>query len=124
MGDPRFVALAAAVMVALAVAWWARRRDRRGAIRARLDLTGIEGRVVFFSDATCARCDVVRARLEAIGVPFTEIGYDRDPEVHRQVGVTAVPLVVVRDATGAEERRFAGVVPRARLAAVIGRTIE
>ena len=121
MSDPRLVVVVAAIAVAVLVALTAHRRERRRAIRARLDLGGLEGRVIFFSDATCARCDIVRSHLEALAVEFTEIAYDREPEVHRRVGVTGVPLVVVRDAAGTEVRRFAGVMPKARLAVAIGR---
>lgn len=103
------------------VAWWARTAERRRAGRAPLDLQGIDGRVVFFSDATCTRCDIVRVHLESLGAEFVEIAYDRDPETHRRVGVTGVPLLVIRDADGREVRRFAGVMPKARLALALDR---
>ena len=121
MSDPRLLAAAAAIAVALMVAVWAHRGERRRAVRARLDLAGIDARVVFFSDVTCARCDIVRSHLEALDAEFTEIAYDREHEVHRRVGVTGVPLVVIRDATGAEVRRFAGAMTKARLALALGR---
>jgi thioredoxin-like negative regulator of GroEL len=54
-------------------------------------------------------------------VDFTEVAYDQEPEVHQRVGVTGVPLVVIRDAAGVEVRRFAGVMPKARLAVALGR---
>jgi predicted DsbA family dithiol-disulfide isomerase len=121
MSDPRLLAAIGAVAVALVVAFMANRRERRRAIHAPLDLGGVEGRIVFFSDATCTRCDIVRAHLETIGGDFTEIAYDREPEAHRRIGVTGVPLVVIRDERGIEVRRFAGVMPRARLARALGR---
>lgn len=116
----RLVLIAVVVAAATGVASWARRRERRRALRAPLDLTDLDGDILFFSDAVCSRCDVMRARLVALGVEFHEIAYDRDPETHRRVGVTGVPLVVVRDATGVEVRRFAGVPGRARLALALG----
>lgn len=121
MTDPRFLAAIGALAIAVAVAFAAHRRERRRAIRARLDLDGVDGRVIFFSDVTCTRCDIVRSHLEALDAEFTEIAYDREPEVHRRVGVTGVPLVVIRDSAGAEVRRFAGVMPKARLAFALGR---
>lgn len=116
----RLVVMGVAVGAAVGVASWARRRERRRALRAPLDLTGLDGEVLFFSDAMCSRCDVMRDRLVALGVEFHEIAYDRDPATHRRVGITGVPLVVVRDGTGREVRRFAGVPGRARLALAFG----
>jgi len=121
MSDPRFFVALGAVAVAGLVALWAHRRERRRAVRAPLDLTGVDGRVVFFSDAACTRCDIVRSHFEALSAEFVEIAYDRDPEAHRRIGVTGVPLVVIRDDEGAEVRRLAGVMPKARLAAVLPR---
>jgi hypothetical protein len=121
MSDPRLLVAVGAIVFALLVAVWAHRGERRRAVRSRLDLEGIDGRIVFFSDVTRTRCDIVRAHLEALEVEFTEVAYDREPEVHRRVGVTGVPLVVIRDADGAEIRRFAGVMPQARLAIALGR---
>lgn len=119
--DPRLIVAAVAVGAALLVAIWAHRRERRRAQRSVLDLTGLEGRVLFFTDATCTRCDIVRAHLEGLGVEFTEIVYGVDPATHRRVGVTGVPLLVIRDRDGAEVHRFAGVMPKARLAAALPR---
>jgi len=120
MSDPRVFAIAGATLVALLIALWGHRRDRRRAVRSPLDLSGVDGRVVFFSDATCRRCDIVRAHLEALEATFTEIAYDTDPETHRSVGVTGVPLVVFRSESGVEERRFVGAVPKSRLALALG----
>lgn len=118
---PGVIAAVAALAGALGVAWWARTAERRRAGRVSLDLEGIEGRVVFFSDANCTRCDIVRAHLESLDAEYVEIAYDRDPETHRRVGVTGVPVVVIRDADGREVRRFAGVMPKSRLAIALGR---
>ena len=120
MSDPRIIAVAVALVIALGVAAWARRRERRRAVSAPLDLSGLRGRVLFFSDATCTRCDIVRAHLDGLGAEYTEIAYDRDPDTHRRVGVTGVPLVEVRDDDGNEVRRFAGAMPRTRLAMALG----
>ena len=54
------------------------------------------------------------------GATFTEIAYDSDPDTHRSVGVTGVPLVVIRSESGVEERRFVGAVPKSRLALALG----
>lgn len=113
----RALIVAAILVAALAVAFVARHREQRRARRSPLDLRGLSGTVVFFSDTACFRCRIVRSRLDAVGVEYTEVAYDREPEVHRRVGVIGVPLVVIRDEAGSEVRRFAGVVSKARLAA-------
>jgi predicted DsbA family dithiol-disulfide isomerase len=121
MSEPaiRAIVVAVVVVVALGIAGFTRTRERHRAARSPVDLTGIEGRVVLFSDVACSRCDIVRAHLEGIGAPFTEVAFDADPDAVRRSGVTGVPLVVIRDAAGREVTRFAGVVPKARLAASI-----
>lgn len=116
----RLLVVGGAAAVALGVALFAKRAERRRARRAPLDLSGIEGRVLFFTDAACRRCDVMRRRLEEAGAPFTEVRYDREPELHRRVGITGVPLVVVRDEEGNETARLAGVVSRRRLNRAVG----
>lgn len=102
-----------AVLAALGFAYGANRWVRRRAETARLDLSGITGRIVFFSDAACRKCPDAREALVAGGVDFEEIRYGDDPARFRATGAPAVPLVVVRDASGAEVGRIAGEV-RAR----------
>ncbi len=93
---------------ALAVAGWARAGERRSAASAPLDLSGFSGRLILFSDAGCRRCDQARAVLIDAGVSFEEAAYDREPDRVRSAGVTAVPLLVGRDAAGGEVGRVAG----------------
>ena len=108
-----------AVASALLFAWGANRLIRRRAERVPIDLTGIEGRIVFFSDAACRRCDAARERLAASGVAFEEVRYGDDPARFRATGTPAVPLVVVRDADGAEVGRIAGEVRAGELQAML-----
>jgi len=102
-----------AVASAVAFAYGATRLIRHRAQTARLDLTGIEGRVVFFSDTACRRCPAARDALVSAGVDFEEIRYGDDPARFRATAAPAVPLVVVRDEDGTEVGRIAGEV-RAR----------
>ena len=104
----------AAVASALAFAWGANRLTRQRAERAPIDLTDIDGRVVFFSDTVCRRCDAAREALTSAGAHFEEVRYGDDPARFRATGAPAVPLIVVRDAGGAEVGRIAGEV-RARV---------
>jgi hypothetical protein len=120
----RLILLGAFVLAALVVAGAGHlRRFLRGraATAGPLDLTGVEGRVVFFSDAACPTCDAARARLRASRVPFREIGYHEDPAAHRRAGVTAVPLTVVRGSDGGEVGRIGGRPSRRALRRLLGR---
>ena len=110
-----------AILSAVAFAWGANRLVRRRAVTARLDLTGIEGRVVFFSDTACRRCPAVREALTAAGAGFEEVRYGDDPDRFRATGAPAVPLVVVRDEHGGEVGRIAGEVRPRELDALLKR---
>ena len=123
MSEPvlRAILVGAVVVAAAAVVLWARYLERRRSVRARLDLSGLTGSVILFSDAGCRTCDQARKALQRAEVAFEEIRYDAHPEVARRVGVTAVPLVVVRDDEGAEVGRIAGRVRRRALRRLLGR---
>ena len=111
----RLLLTAAAVGVVGAVAYLGRRRERRSASVARLRLDGVQGRVLFFTDSACKRCDVVRHRLESLGAAFREIAYNHEPELQQAIGVTGVPLLVVRDRAGTIVDRVAGVASVGRI---------
>lgn len=122
MSDPaRVVAAVAATAVAGTVVLAARVRDRRSAASAPLDLSGFPGRLVLFTDAGCRRCDQARAVLVAAGADFAEAAFDREPERLRAAGITAVPLLVGRDASGAEVGRIAGRLGRRSLDRLLAR---
>ncbi len=117
MSEPwvRAVVTIAGVGVVLLVAYLGRRRERRDAAGTPLRLDGIQGRVLFFTDAACARCDLVRDRLDSLGAAFAEIAYNHEPDLHLAIGVTGVPLLVVRDGAGAVVDRVAGVASERRI---------
>ena len=123
MSDLWVRALIAAVFVlaALVIAATARDRQRRRAAVAPLDLSGIEGRVVLFTDITCTKCDEARSVLRHRGVEFVEIAYDRDPERFGEVGVEAVPVLVARGPDGGEVGRIAGKVTTRGLVRLLSR---
>ena len=119
-GLVRALAAVVAVGVVLGVGYLGRRRERRAAMATRLRLDGIKERVLFFTDSACKRCDLVRGRLESFGAAFAEISYDHEPELHRMIGVTGVPLLVVRNDAGTIVDRIAGVASVRRLRRALG----
>ncbi len=110
MSDPvwRVLLAVAAVGAAVLVAAGARVRALRRAAVMPIDLSGIPGRVVFFSDVACRKCDEARSLLEDRGVAFEEIAYEREPDRMRAAGAEAVPLIIGRSADGSEVGRIAG----------------
>ncbi len=115
------IATVAVAVVVPGVAYLWRLRERHNAFVTRLRLDGIEGLVLFFTDAACKRCDLVRQRLESLGASFIEIAYNREPDLHRTIGVTGVPLLVVRDDTGAVLERVAGLASERRIRRALAR---
>ena len=111
----RLLAAAMAVGVVVGVGIWGRVQERRRSHGADLNLDGIEGSVLFFTDAACLRCGVVRSRLDDLGVDYTEIAYNHEPELQAAIGVIGVPQVVVRSRDGAIVARLVGSISRRRL---------
>jgi glutaredoxin len=117
----RLLVVAAVAVLALVVAraaWWL---PAWRAARRPIDLGGVEGRVVLFTDRRCTRCDTVRDMLTAAGVEFVEVRPDDDPDRWARTGVEAVPLLVVRDASGGVTGRIGGVPRRSRLGRLLRR---
>jgi hypothetical protein len=110
--------IAVLALLAAWVAWWL---PAWRAGRGHLDLSGVEGRILLFTDRRCTRCGTVRDMLAASGEEFEEIRFDDDPGLWAQIGVEAVPLLVVRDAAGRVTGKIAGVPRRARLQRVLSR---
>jgi glutaredoxin len=110
MSEPvvRVLVVAAAVAVAIGVGLGFRLSERRRVTRAPLDLGSLRAAVTLFSDAGCANCDQARAALVAEGVDFEEFRYDHHQDVFTAVGVSGVPLIVVKNEAGDEVGRIAG----------------
>lgn len=117
MSEPllRAMVIGMVLVAVLAVVLLSRAAERKRSIRSPLDLSPVSGSVILFSDAGCRRCDQTRRMLSEAGIAFEEYRHDTDPEVLEQVGVTAVPLVVVRRADGSEAGRIAGRVTKRAL---------
>lgn len=110
MSEPvvRVVVVAAAIAVAIGVALGFRMNERRRVAKAPLDLGSLRSAVTLFSDAGCTNCDQARAALIEEGVEFEEFRYDHHEDVFTAVGVSGVPLIVVKNKAGEEKGRIAG----------------
>lgn len=124
MNEPvvRFLVVAAAIAIAIGVALGFRLSERRRVTRAPLDLSSLRSAVTLFSDAGCTNCDQARAALVTEGVDFEEFRYDHHTDVFRAVGVSGVPLIVVKNEAGDEMGRIAGRVSAPRLRRLLART--
>ena len=94
--------IAGALLVALVVTLVLRARAR-GAPQ-RLESTGLEAGIYYFSSASCPDCRSVRRKLtEALGESgFLEFNWEQQPGVFHDLSVDAVPatLVVNTDGSG------------------------
>jgi len=110
MGDVawRLVLVGGIAAAAAAAGYAAGRLRARRAASAPVDVSGLDGRLLLFTERSCASCTVVRSMLAEAGAGFDEIRYEESPEAHRRSGVTSVPLLVARDAGGVVVARIAG----------------
>lgn len=96
----RLAVVGGALAVALLAMWLIQRRAS-GPIR-RMDSTGLPSGVYFFSSTACDSCG--RSRKELIGAlgeaGFVEHGWEENPGLFADLGVVAVPAVLVVDETG------------------------
>lgn len=118
---PALITLAAVAVVA-SVAFLGRRRGRRKAEKAPLELDSLVGLVLFFSDVACTRCDLMRRRLEKLEVNFVEIAHNHEPGLLDRIGVTGVPLLVIRDKSGVIVDRVAGAASVWRIRRALARS--
>ena len=107
--------------VAVAVALYARVLERRRAAIAPLELGDFAGRLVLITSAGCRTCDQARTTLNEAGVEFVESTFEREGERLKAAGVTAVPLLVGRNAAGDEVGRIAGKIGQRSLARLLAR---
>ena len=94
----RLVIVLGVVVVALAVAFV----QRRGTSirRVRRAFVGLEPGVYLFSSDSCGTCAVMRKRLQAAAIRYTEVSAERDAEVFEAQGIRRVPSVARVDSHG------------------------
>ena len=118
----RLVIAAAILAVALAVAWWLRRRrpeapprdaypvprqlDRRDFPRP--DAAWL---VAYFSSEACASCQGLGPKvavLESPAVVTCELDFGARRDLHERYDITAIPMIIVADLEGVVQRAFVG----------------
>lgn len=129
------VAVIAAVVVIAVIASIVSRRRTGAPVRAAYTVpTGIDRKwfasvvpsaddavpwwVIVLSSPTCETCTAVVARAEVLAsneVCVSVVGHDEYPQVHRALGIDAVPLTLLVDHTGEVLQHFAGPVTSSHL---------
>ena len=96
----RAALVAGVALLALAIAWWARRHPEHP-IRA-MDVPALDGGVYLFTAAACSTCEAARAALqERLGPDgYTEITWEDNRSVFSELRVDAVPAVLVVSDSG------------------------
>jgi hypothetical protein len=117
--EVRLIAVIGAVGVGMALSLILRRKPARRS-PSELKQNRLGPGVYLFTSAACPDCEAVRAvLLERFGpVGFSELSWESDPEIFRELGVDAVPATLVVTATegstlypGSTEPRQGGVSP-------------
>lgn len=120
----RALLVAGALALALALAWWARRRTGRHGPPADVrGLTTGPGAVIFTKE-DCPSCAATLAHLETLDIPIRQVRAEDDPGELERRGVTGVPITVIIDATGRPQRQFAGLPPLRPLRRAVRRARE
>jgi hypothetical protein len=118
----RVVIAAAILAVALAVAWWLRRRRPEGPPRDaypvprqldRRDFPRPDAAwlVAYFSSEACASCQGLGpkvAALESPAIVTCELDFVARRDLHERYDISAIPMIVVADAEGVVRRAFVG----------------
>ncbi len=84
-----------------------------------LTSTQLPNGVIVFTSSECVNCKAVRGALKELGVSYREVTWELEPGVFESAGVESVPLVVVRDGTGATRGQMAGRPGRRRLRSLV-----
>jgi hypothetical protein len=117
------LAIAAAVaLVALAIAWWLRRRRPAAPPRDAYPIPRQLDRddfprpdaawlVAYFSSETCASCQDLGPKvavLESSAVTTCELEFATARELHDRYEISAIPMILVTDDRGIVQRAFVG----------------
>lgn len=111
----RILLVVSVAALALALAWWLRRRASRSGVA--IDVTGLTAGagVVIFTKDDCASCVTALALLETAALPVRRVRAEDEPEEFEARGITGVPITVVVGGSGRPIAQFAGAPPAWRL---------
>lgn len=118
----RLAIAAGILLVALAVAWWLRRRRPEGPPRDPYPIPRQLDRrdfprpdapwlVAYFSSEICASCRGLGPKvavLESAAVATSELDFADRRDLHDRYDISAIPMILLADADGVVRRAFVG----------------
>jgi hypothetical protein len=118
----RLVIGAAILVVAVAVAWWLRRRHPdapprdaypvpRQLDRADFPRPEVPWLVAYFSSATCGSCQGLGPKIDVLAcneVATCEMSFEAQRSIHDRYDIAAIPMILVTDSEGVVQRAFVG----------------
>jgi LPXTG-motif cell wall-anchored protein len=134
----RILTVAGAMLIALAVSWFLRRRQKDAPTQGGFELPVQLDRndfaspeapwlVVVFTSATCGACNDVATKAEVMSsddVAVVRVDYTTDPQMHARYKIEAVPALVVADAAGVVKAGFLGPIKAQDLWAAVAECRE
>jgi len=134
----RVLTVAGAMVVALVVSWFLRRRQIDAPTQGGFELPVQLDRndfpspdapwlVVVFTSATCSACNDVATKADVLSshdVVVVRVDYTTDPQMHARYKIEAVPTLVVADASGVVKAGFLGPVKAQDLWAAVAECRE
>jgi hypothetical protein len=134
----RVLTVAGAMVVALVVSWFLRRRQIDAPTQGGFELPVQLDRndfaspeapwlVVVFTSATCSACNDVATKADVLSshdVVVVRVDYTTDPQMHARYKIEAVPTLVVADAAGVVKAGFLGPVKAQDLWAAVAECRE
>ena len=134
----RILTVAGAMVIALVVSWFLRRRQNDAPTQGGFELPVQLDRndfaspeapwlVVVFTSATCGTCNDVVSKAEVLSshdVVVARVDYTTDPQMHARYKIEAVPALVVADAVGVVKAGFLGPIKAQDLWAAVAECRE
>ncbi len=134
----RILTVAGAIVIALVVSWFLRRRQNDAPTQGGFELPVQLDRndfaspeapwlVVVFTSATCNTCNDVATKAEVLSshdVAVVRVDYTTAPQMHVRYKIEAVPTLVVADAVGVVRAGFLGPVKAQDLWAAVAECRE
>ena len=134
----RILTVAGAMVIALVVSWFLRRRQNDAPTQGGFELPVQLDRndfaspeapwlVVVFTSATCGTCNDVASKAEVLSsqdVVVVRVDYTTDPQMHSRYKIEAVPALVVADKAGVVKVGFLGPIKAQDLWAAVAECRE